>query len=127
MDSVLIIDDEPTILSVMEEILCEAGYAVSTAASGSAALEKLKREPPPRLILVDLYMPQMGGKEFLAALGAIPELRDIPVILVTGTIPDPSEFPPQGTYADSIAKPFDINDLLQRVAALIAGNAAKVS
>ncbi|MGH9811156.1 MAG: response regulator [Terriglobia bacterium] len=81
--SILVVeDDEPT-----RELLCHSlktmGYAPSTAVNGRSGLDWLASNPSPRLILLDLMMPEMDGFEFLRELRKRPMLAEVPVIVVT--------------------------------------------
>ena len=66
-------------------MLVDLGYAVDTVGDGRTALDAIRRGPPPKLVLVDYWMPGMGGNEFLAALRAEsdPALAGIPVVVMT--------------------------------------------
>jgi signal transduction histidine kinase/DNA-binding response OmpR family regulator len=81
--SILVVeDDQPT-----RELLCHSlktmGYAPSAAINGRSGLDWLASNPPPRLILLDLMMPEMDGFEFLRELRKRPTFAEIPVIVVT--------------------------------------------
>jgi CheY-like chemotaxis protein len=116
MAQILIVDDEPVIGMVLEEILAEEGHHVHSVLSGFSALEILGQEPKkPDLLLIDLFMPGMGGKDFLQIITHDPQLRDIPVILLTGSGADMQNFPVAGSYRDIIGKPFDIADVVKKV------------
>jgi signal transduction histidine kinase/DNA-binding response OmpR family regulator len=81
---VLIIDDSPDDLRLMEKIINEnGGYHVLTAQGGERGWETLLEERPQAVIL-DLFMPDMNGFTILERLRTTPELRDLPVIVVTG-------------------------------------------
>ncbi len=81
---VLIIDDSPDDLKLMEKILAEnSKYHVLTAQGGESGWEMLIEKHPSAVIL-DLFMPGMNGFAILERLRTIPELRDLPVIVVTG-------------------------------------------
>ena len=79
---VLIVDDDPGTRALMRRILNKAGWSVSEAANGREALDRLSASPPD-LILLDLMMPGMDGFEFLAEIRQRPELKSIPVVVVT--------------------------------------------
>lgn len=68
---ILIVDDEPHMLRYMSTLLDTDGYAVETASSGVEALEKVKKDLPPNLILLDVVMPDMDGLQTLEHLRAI--------------------------------------------------------
>ncbi len=102
---VLIVDDEPTNLALLVEVLGNM-YRVQAASNGIKALELAGAEPPPNLILLDVMMPDMDGHEVCRRLKADDKTRDIPVIFVTGH--DDVEFETHGFAlgaADYITKP----------------------
>jgi CheY-like chemotaxis protein len=79
---VLVIDDSPTILRVVELVLKKAGYAVVTANDGAQGLEKAKSLRPD-LVLLDFIMPRMNGYQVCKAMTADPELKAIPIVLMS--------------------------------------------
>lgn len=115
MARILVIDDEPTILLVLQEILKDEGHMVFTAPNGLEGMKILGEGPPPDVILIDLLMPGMGGREFIRLLRASDNQSRIPVILITGAIPNNEDFPVEGSYQDVISKPFDILDIIFKV------------
>jgi CheY-like chemotaxis protein len=119
MARVLIVDDEPYIVMVLKELLVDEGYDTVTASDGFAGLEILRQNPKPELLLLDLYMPGLGGREFITTMRSDPELLGIPVILITGAIPNTPDFPPEGSYQEILGKPFDILDVVAVVRRLL--------
>jgi CheY-like chemotaxis protein len=83
MPTVLVVDDDRELREALVEALEEAGYRAHQAANGRQALERLG-DAVPDAILVDVMMPIMNGVELLRALRADPDLKRIPVILMTG-------------------------------------------
>jgi len=81
---VLVIDDDPSALDLLDRTLQGAGLRIVTAGDGREAL-KLARTLHPAAITLDVLMPGMDGWEVLSELKADPETRDIPVIMVTMT------------------------------------------
>lgn len=79
---VLIADDEPFNVEVLEQALDETDYQIITAANGQEAWEKIQSEQPD-LILLDLMMPIMDGFAVLAKVKEDAMLRDIPIIIVS--------------------------------------------
>lgn len=118
MARILIIDDEPAIAMVLKELLSEEGYEIIVASNGLTGLQILKEGPPPEIILMDLLMPEMGGRDIVNAIRAIPDLAMIPIILLTGAMPNPSDYPPEGSYQEIINKPFEIEDLIIKINSL---------
>ena len=80
--TILVVDDDQTVLEVMERHLTREGYTVATASGGQKAL-KLARELHPAAITLDIMMPDLDGWTVLAAIKGDPELADIPVILLS--------------------------------------------
>src|SRR4051794_30670509 len=82
---VLVVDDSAAIRKILQRVLRQTGMAIGTiheAGNGQEALEILKIHRPV-LVLTDINMPQMDGLQFLAAMKASAEWRDIPVVMIT--------------------------------------------
>ena len=82
MALVLIVDDSPTDVHVMQKALEQNGFRTASAADGSEAIRKA-RELHPDLILMDIVMPGVNGFQATRQLANDPETRTIPVIMVT--------------------------------------------
>src|SRR5271169_1240086 len=80
---VLIVDDAPANLQMVRSILKD-DFKIRVATSGAKALDLVKAKPQPDLILLDVEMPEMDGYEVCGILKATPEVKDIPVIFLTG-------------------------------------------
>ncbi len=115
--TILIVDDEPTNLSVLSQVLSDS-YKVRAANSGVRALQVALSEPRPDLILLDVMMPQMDGYAVLTQLKKDPATQDIPVIFVTAMESVVDEEKGLGLGAvDYIMKPIRPAILLARVKA----------
>jgi CheY-like chemotaxis protein len=110
---VLVIEDEESLREVIEVLVTIEGCEVKSAADGIQALEIL-REWEPDLILLDLYMPGMSGREFVESYRAGPGPH-APIIVLSGTSESPRDLEEMGC-AGWIAKPFNVDDLLAVVA-----------
>jgi len=119
MATILIVDDEPSILRLVTATLDSKGYELITAENGVDALV-LARSRKPDLILLDIMMPQMDGNEVRKRLHADPETKDIPIIHLSavGDFQQQLDAFDDGT-ADYITKPFTPKDLQQRVADML--------
>jgi adenylate cyclase len=115
--TVLVVDDEPSVRSLLGKTLEKEGYRVISAGNGIEALS-LAREHRPQAITLDVLMPQMDGWEALKQLKADAELRDIPVIMVT-VLNERGMAIPLGA-ADFVTKPVD----RQRLAAILREHCA---
>ncbi len=80
--TVLIVDDEPDIVNYLDMILQDNGYETLTAANGNEALELVKKEKP-ALVTLDISMPEASGTRFYKEVRTDPELKEIPVFIVT--------------------------------------------
>ncbi|MCK9387390.1 MAG: two-component system response regulator [Sulfuritalea sp.] len=112
----LIVDDVPTNLSMLGNLLRVAGYQVKAANSGRTALRYAAQEPQPALILLDVMMPDMDGYQTLAALRKDPATHDIPVIFLTAL--DNAKDEERGFQCgavDYITKPIKPDVVLARV------------
>lgn len=79
----LIVEDDPDLRLALVEILEEEGYRVAPAAHGGEALILLHSGMQPRVILSDLWMPEMNGWQFAENLGSDPRLAGIPLVLLS--------------------------------------------
>src|SRR5690625_1655411 len=107
--SILVADDEPSMRLNLSEILEAEGYSVLEAETGHQAIEHSLRYHP-RVILMDIKMPQMSGLKALRILNK--QVPDTPVIIFTafGTSEHPIEAMKSGAF-DYLEKPFDIDEL----------------
>ena len=121
MPNILIIDDDEHISGMLSEALTAEGCTVSAAYSGTEALMLLSKEKPD-LILLDLMLPGITGEKLL------PQIKDIPVIIVSAKadITDKVELL-LGGAADYITKPFDMQELLARIAVQLRKGSANGS
>ena len=105
-ETVLVIDDSPTILKVVQLVLTKAGFDVRTAADGEQGIE-LARAARPDLILLDFVMPKMNGYQVCRALADENALRDVPVVLMSAKGDQVGErFVKVMGIVDYITKPF---------------------
>ena len=114
-DRILIVDDNPINVEILEEALLDEGYYLETAASGEEALE-IVPDFNPALILLDVMMPGIDGYETCRRIRANPSLRHTKIILVSAKAMVSERL--QGYEAgadDYICKPFDIEEFLAKV------------
>jgi DNA-binding response OmpR family regulator len=105
-EKILVIDDSPTILKVVQLVLTKAGYQVDTAADGDLGVQAAK-ERRPDLILLDFVMPKMNGYQVCRALAEEEALKDIPVVLMSAKGDQIGErFVKVMGIVDYITKPF---------------------
>lgn len=107
--TVLIVDDDADIRSVLSEFLEFEEYAVATAANGSEALAFLRAQPHTGVVLLDLMMPVMDGFQFREAQKRDPSIASIPVVVMTAS----GSLGPESIDAlDVLAKPLELDRLL---------------
>jgi adenylate cyclase len=116
---ILIVDDEPFNLDVLEQELADYDYVIDRAGDGVEALEKTASFNPD-LILLDYMMPKMNGIEVVKHLRANERHRGIPVILLTAKATQEDKVKGLDAGADDyVTKPFDSVELLARVRAML--------
>ena len=106
---ILVVDDDPDLLEMVELVLERADYTVVPAMNGVEALKRVQ-ESHPALILLDMKMPVMDGWEFMARYHRIYD-RASPVVVLTAA-QDARAWAEQVQADGYLAKPFDISDLL---------------
>jgi DNA-binding response OmpR family regulator len=109
--SVLVVDDDPQLCSVLTDLLAEAGYTVGCAHDGESAWTTILRHPPD-VVLSDIAMPQLDGIGLAARLASHGYVT--PVILMSA---GQREWPP--VCATFIRKPFDVDHLLLTLAGVL--------
>ena len=125
---ILVIDDDPDILSFLTSLLQDHGYETCSAKNGEEGWEKVRQENPD-LICLDLLMPQKSGVKLYGQIRKDPALKHIPVIMITGFGPPEypdidfkrfihprSAVPPPDGYLE---KPIDRDALLATIARVL--------
>ena len=114
-EKILVVDDDETILDVVEENLNQHGFQPTRANSGEAALNSIAQDKPDAIIL-DWQMPGIDGNEVLKRLQADENTKQIPVMMLTAKseVSDVSESLMLGAK-DYIVKPFDHDNLIVRL------------
>jgi DNA-binding NarL/FixJ family response regulator len=115
---ILVVDDTPQNIRVMEAILGPRGYTIGRASSGPEALLMIAGEPPD-LVLLDLVMPDMNGLEVCRRLRNDPSTRLLPIVMVTASGDHEKVTALQAGADDFVQKPFNQAELLARVASLV--------
>lgn len=111
--SVLVVEDDVDLASLMALVLADAGYRVRTAPEGGAALQRVAEEMP-GLILLDMRMPGMNGWEFARQFRAL-HGRAAPIVVVTAA--ENARARAAEVEAEGwLAKPFEIDEVLRMVA-----------
>ncbi|MGB2600260.1 MAG: response regulator [Candidatus Omnitrophota bacterium] len=118
---ILVVDDEPHTVKMVESRLKANGFDVITAGSGREGLKKAQ-EKAPDLILLDILMPEMDGHETLSRLKESAETKNIPVIMFTskGQVEDVERSSYAGAV-DYIIKPFDPIAMLDKIKKALEG------
>lgn len=111
---ILIVDDEPMVRETISRVLVEEGYAVDCAADGEMALARC-RSHPPDVILLDLMMPGMNGRQFLSTLRGDLGRTEVPVVVMTAVHGLGQRALSLGAD-DMVEKPFDVDELLNKIA-----------
>ena len=126
MKTILVVDDNSSVRTLVREYLTEQGYRVVTADNGQNALYTARSEKPD-LILLDVMMPEMDGYQFISAYR---KENDTPIILLTAKLEESDKVIGLELGADDyITKPFGMREMLARVRAVLrrAGTDARPS
>jgi DNA-binding response OmpR family regulator len=119
--AILLVDDDPTLLSVLSRRLTREGLDVRTASSGQEALSALERAWP-ALLVVDLMMPGMDGFELCRR---VKRIADLPIIVLSAVDASESKVRALEEYAeDYVTKPFDPDELVARVSRVLRRTSA---
>jgi len=118
---ILIVDDEPHILTMLETRLKANGYDIVSAADGKGALEKVKSEKPD-LLISDVMMPPPNGFQVCRTLKDGADTKNLPIILLTAKTTESDQFWGTEAGADAyVTKPYNPEDLLNTIKKLLGG------
>jgi len=128
MSTILVVDDEPEIVTLLRFILEKDGHVILEASNGQVALERLGVDPPsqaaprPDLIILDIMMPVMDGYTLNTRLQREDRTRAIPILVLTAKgqkMRDLFEMAPN--VAAYVQKPFDPRMLRELIASIVSG------
>ena len=116
--TILVVDDEPDVLTFLTTLLQDNGYETVTAVNGEEALGRVK-EKRPDLVSLDITMPETSGVRFYRNIKESEDWKNIPIIIVTGISSDFEKFissrkqvpPPEGY----VSKPIDETEFLELI------------
>lgn len=114
MRRILAVDDDHDILEILQFILEDSGYQVATLSDGRQLMQKIE-EIHPDLILLDIMLGSLDGRELCKTLKKEVATHSIPVIMISASHTVAKTLDQDGAPNDFIAKPFDINNLLNKV------------
>ncbi len=121
---VLVIDDDPDVVTFLTTLLRDNGYETDSAQDGAEGLDKIRAKVPD-LILLDITMPEKSGVRLYRDIKEEDRTKSVPVVIVTGVMQEFKQFihtrrqvpPPEGY----IQKPVDKKELLDTIEKLLAG------
>ena len=111
---ILVVDDNPSILDVLNEILLEFEYDVKTVDRGEKVFDAIA-DYHPDLILMDVMLAGMDGRNICKNIKAKTEYQAIPIILISANVSANNSKFEVGAPNDFINKPFDLNNLIKRI------------
>ncbi|MRS62442.1 response regulator [Larkinella terrae] len=116
---ILLADDDPAIRKFLSQILRKAGYQVVMASDGLEAIELLKTEPRPDLLLLDVMMPESTGLDVVAKSNELPQ--PVPAILMSAIdLPPVQRMVLLASPTPYLIKPFKPNELLSKIESILA-------
>jgi len=116
---ILVVDDEPDVVSLLSLLLKAQGYEIITAIDGQVALEKARGEKPD-LILLDIMLPKLDGYKVARMLKFDEKYKNIPIIMLTAKIQEKDkDIGLQMGADDYLTKPFDTATLVEKVKAIL--------
>ena len=114
---ILVVEDDPRVCELLQDVLSDEGYTVITATNGEEALATMATVRP-RLITLDLDLPGISGELVLKELRQRDDTRELPIIIISAKHPIPTVV---HTLAQAVVpKPFDIDTLISIIRNLIA-------
>ncbi|MBP6343965.1 MAG: response regulator [Candidatus Omnitrophica bacterium] len=121
-NTILVVDDEPDVLELLELDLSSRGFAVIKADCGEDAIKKAKAYLPD-IILMDVLMPDMNGGQAVRLLQADPHTQNIPTLFLTAAMTREDKnwgITVDQSFYPALAKPFEISELLTAIDTLLS-------
>jgi two-component system phosphate regulon response regulator PhoB len=119
IETILVVEDEKDIVDLIEYHLKQSGFSVITALDGPSGLERARKEHP-SLIILDLMLPEMDGKDICRALKSNPFTQSIPIIMLTAKVEELDRVVGFELGADDyVTKPFSPQELVLRIKAIL--------
>ena len=126
MSSILIVDDSPTMVHLISDMLKTGSHKVITSSDGMQALQ-VAAEQKPDLILLDIILPKLTGYQVCRMLKAAPETKQIPVVMLTSKTKDRDrDWGLRQGADDYVTKPFKAEDLLAVIRKVLTATDQKV-
>ncbi|GGN62103.1 DNA-binding response regulator [Novosphingobium indicum] len=123
-DQILLVDDEPALVAVLQPVLKAAGCAVTVASDGNAAISAVVAHDPD-VVLLDLGLPDIDGKDVIRT---IRETSPVPIIVISARHQEAEKIAALDEGADDyVNKPFEIGELMARIRAAIRRSQATAS
>jgi DNA-binding response OmpR family regulator len=120
MPTILVVEDDPDIAALIRHYMEKAGYAVAALSSGAAAIQQLRTEGLPDLVVLDLMLPDFDGLMICQAMRSEPRTAAIPIIMLTARAEEADRIRGLELGADDyVTKPFSPRELVARVGALL--------
>ncbi len=119
MRRILVVDDDFDLSGLVQAVLTQHGYNVLISHNASEGME-MARGQKPDLILMDVMLPEMSGADVVKLLKSDRRVKDIPVVFLTGLLSKKEQYEDDHICVDgqsypAVAKPFEINDLLEKI------------
>ena len=111
---ILVVDDNLAILEMLDEVLSYYGYNVSTLSRAEKVFDRID-EYRPDLILMDIMLAGMDGRNICRAIKSVEKVSNIPVILISASETGSSCLNKEGAPNDFVQKPFDVTFLIERI------------
>ncbi len=112
---VLVVDDDPVVTELVAMALEADGFVVDTFHDGARALERVTQQPPD-ILICDVRMPEIDGRELVRAIRATPGVSELPIILCSALTDDENQWRSWSSGADSfVAKPFSPDHLVHEI------------
>ena len=124
MAQILVVEDNPAIGMVIQIALTDEGHQVELRKNGLEGLSLMESGRCTDLVITDLIMEKMSGRDLIRTMRNDHEMCGIPVVIITGCIPNLEIFPEENQFQGLLFKPFDLEDLIAIVARLTSTVAA---
>lgn len=127
LSTILVVDDDPDIRSLVRLILGTAGHVVVEAPHGEAALEIIHPNPLPDVVVTDLLMPVLSGAELIERLHAEPRTAAIPIVVVSASPVAAGPLQAAGRVRAVVRKPFDVYALVDCIEKVVGRSEGALS